>query len=147
MEGVACKFMDESEYTLITRWEELERYKGKVLMFGYWEPGAPSYGWAAVYRGAKSVYDGYDPTLSIKHLTVFTDRIYATLYQMELFEVDGEGKVLGPCKDDLEKMCGDVADRDNGWTSFDGQLFIRTLNKKEKEAYRKVMRRKTMTYI
>ena len=137
-------FVNENEYTLINTLSELEKYKGKVLMYGYWEPGWPAEAWAAKFDHALAWLDENErnPSAKVKDLTVFTNYQAVHMYNgtKDVSEYPNIKPHLDTFKIHLPR------NYKSNETSFDGQLFIRTLTDVEMKEYKKVIRRKKYTF-
>lgn len=119
---------------------ELEKYKNRVLLFGYWDKDFPAYAWACKFISAVADFDEneHNPDTPIDKITVKAYHNIVVMYDGNIdvsFYPDMTHPLLEPRK------VNDNYSSDE--TTFDGQLFIRTLTSDEYKAYRKTMKNRS----
>ena len=119
---------ENKEYIEIKTLSELEKYKNRVLLFGYENIECPNFAWAAKFLVAESFDEKNDPSAPIEELNIKTFYRYVEMYQGAVDENSGL-----PILDPEKVECGE----NDSW--FDC-MFVRTLTKVEQQAYRKAMK-------
>lgn len=131
----------DNDYIEIKTLGELEKYKNKVLLFGYWDKNFPAFAWACKFISAIAMFDEneHNPDTPIDKISVTAYHNVVEMYNGEIdisFYPDMTHPLLKP-----RKVCYSYGSED---TIFDGQLFIRTLTPIEYNAYRKTMKNKAI---
>lgn len=129
----------DKDYIEIKTLGELEKYKNKVLLFGYWDKDFPIYAWACKFISAIASFDEneHNPDTPIDKITVRPFHgIIVEMYNGKTdlsFYPDMTHPLLEPRK----------INYGSDESIFDGQLFIRTLTSDEYKVYRKTMKKRT----
>jgi hypothetical protein len=128
--------MIEGDYVVINTLGELEKYKNRVLLFGYWDKDFPDFAWACKFISAVALFDEneHNPDTPIDKISV---KAYHNVVEMYNGQVDMSfyPDMTHPLLEPRKVSYGTKE------SVFDGQLFIRTLTDKELLCYRKAMKR------
>jgi hypothetical protein len=126
----------DKDYIEIKTLGELEKYKNKVLLFGYWDKDFPDFAWACKFISAIALFDEneHNPDTPIDEISVKAYHNVVEMYNGEIdmsFYPDMTHPLLEPRK----------VNYGTKESVFDGQLFIRTLTSDEYKVYRKTMKK------
>ena len=123
----------DKDYIEIKTLGELEKYKNKVLLFGYWDKDFPDFAWACKFISAIASFDENEHNLDtpINKVKKDLEDMYNGKIDMSFYP-DMTHPLLKPIKVNY--------DYDSKECIFDGQLFIRTLTSNEYKIYRKTMK-------
>lgn len=130
---------EDDGYIEIKTLGELEKYKNKVLLFGYWNKDFPAFAWACKFISAIAKFDEneHNPDTPI-------DKISVTAYHniVEMYNGQTDMSFYPEMTYPLLKPRKVSYGSEN--IIFDGQLFIRTLTSIEYNTYRKTMKNKAV---
>ena len=129
----------DKDYIEIKTLGELEKYKNKVLLFGYWDKDFPVFAWACKFISAIASFDEneHNPDTPIDKITIKAYHNVVEMYNGKIdmsFYPDMTHPLLEPIKVNYDYSAKECL--------FDGQLFIRTLTSDEYKVYRKTMKNK-----
>lgn len=129
----------DKDYIEIKTLGELEKYKNRVLLFGYWDKDFPVFAWACKFISAIASFDEneHNPDTPIDKITV---KAYHNIVEMYNGKTDMSfyPDMTHPLLEPRKVNYGGIGESEY---EFDGQLFIRTLTSDEYKVYRKTMKK------